>query len=235
MYTRSYHKDEKIKKITSTPEEFNFGSSQVMNEEDIPEGYSGMAVLREKEVTVQNSGSIDNNTCGTVDNIVSDNFEATSKQQRPVRRFKVATKYPSDLWSAEKNNLNENPPSCCESKTEKECPEICPNPTHIEENCNDQYQDNSFECKDLPKEKHLKKTHSNSFFKRSHIFKEHKTGSSKKDTRESTFFKKPSLCLKERSFSIEDLLLGGLILLLLNEGADDDVILIFGFLLFSGL
>ncbi len=49
------------------------------------------------------------------------------------------------------------------------------------------------------------------------------------------FKRTPDACLRERSFSLEDLLLGGLILLMLNDGADDDIILIFAFILFSSL
>lgn len=43
------------------------------------------------------------------------------------------------------------------------------------------------------------------------------------------------LCLRERTFSIEDMLLAALIVLLLGEGADDMTVLILGFLLISEL
>lgn len=42
-------------------------------------------------------------------------------------------------------------------------------------------------------------------------------------------------CLRERIFSIEDMLLSALIVLLLSEGADDMTVLILGFLLISEL
>ena len=42
-------------------------------------------------------------------------------------------------------------------------------------------------------------------------------------------------CLRERTFSIEDMLLAALIVLLLGEGADDMTVLILGFLLISEL
>ena len=50
--------------------------------------------------------------------------------------------------------------------------------------------------------------------------------------------KKPSVgrvCLKDRTFSIEDMLLSALIVLLINEGADDMTIILLGFLLISEL
>ena len=43
------------------------------------------------------------------------------------------------------------------------------------------------------------------------------------------------VCLRERTFSIEDMLLAALIVLLLGEGADDMTVLILGFLLISEL
>lgn len=42
-------------------------------------------------------------------------------------------------------------------------------------------------------------------------------------------------CLRDRAFSIEDMLLAALIVLLLGEGADDMTVLILGFLLISEL
>ena len=47
------------------------------------------------------------------------------------------------------------------------------------------------------------------------------------------FHRTPDKDNDDKRFSLEDLLLGGIILLLLNEGADDGMILIFGYLLFS--
>lgn len=43
------------------------------------------------------------------------------------------------------------------------------------------------------------------------------------------------VCLKDRAFSIEDMLLAALIVLLINEGADDMTIILLGFLLISEL
>ena len=43
------------------------------------------------------------------------------------------------------------------------------------------------------------------------------------------------VCLKDRTFSIEDMLLSALIVLLINEGADDMTIILLGFLLISEL
>lgn len=45
----------------------------------------------------------------------------------------------------------------------------------------------------------------------------------------------PKPCLRERVFSIEDMLLSALIVLLLSEGADDVTVIILGFLLISEL
>lgn len=47
--------------------------------------------------------------------------------------------------------------------------------------------------------------------------------------------KKHCFSLRDRGFDIEDMLLAGLVLLMLNESADDLTVLMLGFLLISGL
>lgn len=176
---------------------------------NIPAGYCGTAILRKREKDEQESTAKE--SFSLADEVIR---HAPSK----ARRFKVATKITPSLWSEKKmaNDINN------EIKEETECSESTdPSSFNIETNTecctNDAFSENEHEEKAPCKKLGIKRR------------------SRRKGDDKNLLKFTPVPHLRDRSFSLEDLLLGGLILLLLNEGADDDIILIFGFLLFSGL
>ena len=211
MYTRSYPKAEIPKKTeitlppTPPPELF----TETVTEK-VPEGYCGTALLREKEP--------EQPATEKVTQTISD--KAFSPYGR-VRKFKVATKVTPSLWNTESRDP--------ETHTDEEAP--CPK-EHDEQlarntECEQFNEAPTRQCCEEPNTAHDRNDKDNCH---RHDLKKQRF-SFKKSSPDRT----PNMCLRERSFSIEDLLLGGLILLLLNEGADDDIILILGFLLFSAI
>ena len=214
MYTRSYPKNEPPKKpeivLQTEPVQ------EILSEKAIPEGYCGTAILREKE-PLRSVKEAENAPCAAA--------ETSHRPYGRVRKFKVTTKVTPTLWHPE-NEVTEAPSeeTLCQNENTECCKE------HMDFKGSDTggvnignssakqcYEEKNDEDRPRSKEKN------------------HRRGIKLSNDGKHRFSLTEKVRLKDRSFSLEDLLLGGLILLLLNEGADDDIILIFGFLLFSGL
>ena len=230
MYTRSYPRQEQRKE--PPPNESIFTSAparRVLSENDIPKGYSGTAILRESEPPLQ---------------AVNTPLPPVQEHSAPprdapitrVRRLKTATKISPSLLH--RPVATESEPEC---ETEKQCDADCPvalsecdrqrQESREKEYCDGERCKNeeSAECEDSCECNEKKPYHG-----------AHSQTSIRHIKRARRLRKKEDKCmrgegLRDRTFSLEDLLLGGLILLMLNEGADDDVILMLGFLLFSAL
>jgi hypothetical protein len=202
LYTRNYQRREE--RDIPKPPEAPLNNISV-SAENIPEGYSGTAMLREKDTPIP--PLISN------EDIL---MKAESLPPLPplrTRKFKVRAKISPSLLhpdSCEENGCaSENATETQEHKSEAiTCDTSSKEAPNTKEEC-EKTRQNSFE-KLLPKNSKLI-THG----------KKHR------------FHRTPNRDKEEKRFSLEDLLLGGIILLLLNEGADDGMILIFGYLLFS--
>lgn len=210
MYTRSYPKREST---ALSPEPPLAPTPKVIDGESIPEGYCGTAILRESEKSVQDTQK------GEAESVYS-SVPPPSAPTGRARRLKVATKVTPGLWSADTPNgstaaeqsIGKTEP--CDNRSCRDAgDEASESSVSTDGKAAEEETENGCEpCKKAPP--HGKKSNFGAHGRLKCIEKRR---------------------LRDRSFSLEDLFLGGLILLLLNEGADDDIILILGFLLFSAI
>lgn len=210
MYTRSYPKRES----TAFPSEPTLATTpKVIDGESIPEGYCGTAILRENEKSVQDTPK------GETESAYFSAPSPSAPSGR-ARRLKVATKVTPVLWSADTPSDS----TAEEQSVGKAVP--CDN-----RSCRDSGNETSESSAGTADETAEKDTEADC----------ESCEKAPRHGKKSNFGAHGRLkCtakrrLRDRSFSLEDLFLGGLILLLLNEGADDDIILILGFLLFSAM
>lgn len=270
MYTRSYPRQEQKKAPPPPVEPFNTSPPhKIFTENEIPEGYSGTAILRENESASQTHESSAQNTDYSA-------YASPHCDHSRAKKFKVATKITPSLWRSDGNgSATERENSECEtsdilSESNLELKNGTPytdclaNPdtkkdTDLANNCintgkssrenrrdEKRYDENGCDKNECDENKYDEdKSEENKrdkcisdegrCEKEKHIARSRRRRLWRPSTEKHCFKRTPGACLRERSFSLEDLLLGGLILLMLNEGADDDMILIFAFLLFSSL
>lgn len=236
MYTRSYPRQDQKKNLSPPKEVLDIAPPQrILTENEIPQGYSGTAVLRENNAPASSQREATQSTATPV-------YNSPDNAQIHARKFKVATKTSPLLWhsTAEKTNIsdydnreNENYDVLSEISSE-----LNSSGAHTGSFVNSEHEKNTDLVNDcINKEECYRE--SNLDENRCDKAKTHPRPRRRKLWRPSVekhcFKRTHDACLRERSFSLEDLLLGGLILLMLNDGADDDIILIFAFLLFSSL
>ncbi len=239
LYTRSYPRQEN-KKNSSPPEQtFNTPPPhKILNESEIPAGYSGTAVLRENEAVNTAKAEITGNETSSA-------YDSPQRTQIHAKKFKIATKITPNLWRGSEDksaaSAYEKPDrKLYDGFSEDTLPDGCQNDT-VKQN-EAVFEDNSTcdsPCRNTEKDD-CKKDCDESKYNESKYDERRKRRPRRRfllhSPAEKHLLKRtPAVDFKDRCFSLEDLLLGGLILLLLNESADDDVILIFGFLLFSSL
>ena len=222
LYTRSYPRQEPKKESPSIDNTLNIAPPhRVLSESEIPKGYSGTAILRESDGEQTHTEKAEG--FPKAPEVVS------SAPQIRMRRLKTATKIPPSLLRAVADGSdadcesNERP---CHSDTEDSvC--SCDEPSDALHRCAEASPTSA------PDRSETGGAHSCRDKRTYRCVKRRKPSATLGDDRHAR--RSPVGKLRDRSFSLEDLLLGGLILLLLNEGADDDIILMLGFLLFSAL
>lgn len=210
MYTRSYPKQENTRVPPPPPEETPLAPTrQTLSEESIPAGYCGTAILREREPEEAPRGEARNTT----------GISAPKYSVSRARRLKVSTKVTPSLWEPEADAKESVPPENAETEAPRAPKERDAFRTETRPQCDG----------DAPFSEKAETQNT-----RTHGRREHRRNAARTPEKKC-FDVTHAERLRDRSFSLEDLLLGGLILLLLNEGADDDMILILGFILFSAI
>ena len=227
MYTRNYRQireDSKQKNNDAaagapTDARDDAGSGDVgivweaKNENEIPAGYRGTAMLRPSDESPDGHAEDPQNNADTAD--ISDEVEALSMKRiprQPLRRARPPRKRPEP----------EEPPK-------QEC------------QINDRRRIRSPEPERIPyQDKDYGHAEEHDFVDGCECGKDRKDSCRYENDRREDKCDKPECEEKTRpglfgrELKLEDLLLGGLILLLLNEGSDDIIIIILGLLLISG-
>ncbi len=239
LYTRSYPRQENKKEFSPPEQPFNTSPPRkVLTENEIPEGYSGTAILREND----NAKTVREEPCGDAHSTA---HISPSRAQIHTKKFKVATKITPSLW---RDGEDKTDTPVCEKQKEQLYDVLCEETVaegrkkgiaytdyqknaafEDTENCDSlrENAENDACKKECDEERGNEKERRRS--------RPHKRSLLRLNAETHCFKRTPAVSLRDCSFSLEDLLLGGLILLMLNEGVDDDIILIFGFLLFSSL
>ncbi len=239
MYTRSYPRQENKKAVSPRAEQFNAPPPQrILTESEIPEGYSGTAILREKD----SADKVCDEHCGEE---LSATPSARERSPMHAKKFKVTTKVTPALW---RDGVDKADTRTCENQNEglydslsEEALSEASKTGNVYAACikNSDFEDakgceGSFE-NDGPDACKTEREENRCNEKERGKRRAYRRNLLRSNTEKHCFKRTLAPGLRERSFSLEDLLLGGLILLMLNEGAEDDIILIFGFLLFSSL
>lgn len=212
LYTRNYQRREErdvpLTAPTITAPTVTASSVTAhVSAENVPPGYCGTAILRDKEPT---SPQI-----SFTEKAPPTPNEITPPPPLRTRKFKVRPKVsPTLLQDASENEAESNTNTDVLSDTSENEDQRLAEKVALEGQTPPP-QSCETEATSFAK-KHLKIGHITRAHRKKHPL--HRT---------------PSCENNEKRFTLEDLLLGGIILLLLNEGADDGMILIFGYLLFS--
>ena len=212
LYTRNYQRREE--RESPKPPEVQINNAAIPTQA-VPDGYSGTAMLREKE-----ESKLPPSLQEESPSVITDNIQPPPLR---TRKFKVKAKITPSLLEQKSTSFEQG-----DSSSDEEF-------NYDDEGCNDKspaanavFEAETRGCRKKEGEKDCDKKHEkdcdrlqNSVSQTPHHVKKH------------LFHRTPNRNNDDKRFSLDDLLLGGLILLLLNEGADDGMILIFGYLLFS--
>ena len=233
MYTRSYQRREDRDSPGVSPPPPSTSPTLSIKSRELPEGYSGTALLREKEpdtVNRQCTSEQSESAQGLIEQVKVPRLRAG--------KYRVITKVTPSLLSQDLSQPPEHGAQSCESvcKQDSDFTETHTHDSDLVEQrkkttvCDDAYEPSSKKGRDCARECDTDTAAKERANEKPSV---RRNGRRLFSLKKHRFNDAPPFCKEEKRFSIEDLLLGGLILLLLNEGADDGIILIFGYLLFS--